>query len=75
MLFNSSESLSSLGKKVPDLMDYTNDNALINFSANINAQLYTAIGLTCEEISYVEEKIRTIDANRSLISNNGSNGE
>ena len=72
MFLMTDESLTSLGKKVPDLMDYTSGNTLIDFSSNINAQLYTAIDLTSEEISYVEEKIRTVDANRSLVTGNSS---
>ncbi len=34
------ESLTSLAKQVPDIIDYSNDNKLIDFSIDINPQLY-----------------------------------
>ena len=34
------ESLTSLAKKVPDLLDYTNTNGIIDYSGDVNAQLY-----------------------------------
>lgn len=34
------ESLTSLAKKVPDLLDYTDNNKFIDFSGDVNEQLY-----------------------------------
>lgn len=57
MFLMTDESLTSLAKKVPDLLDYTADNDLIDFSADLSEQLYRLIGLTDEEIKYVETVI------------------
>lgn len=34
------ESLSSLAKMVPDLLDYSDDNGVIDYAGDVNAQLY-----------------------------------
>ena len=34
------ESLTSLAKKVPDLLDYTDENSFIDYNEDINIQLY-----------------------------------
>ena len=39
-------------------MDYTNQNKLIDFSKDLNKQLYELVGLFPEEISFIENKIR-----------------
>lgn len=39
------ESLTSLGKKVPDLLDYQDDNGIVDYSGDINAQLYKLFGI------------------------------
>lgn len=39
------ESLSSLAKKVPDLLDYTDSNGVIDYKYNVNAQLYKLFGI------------------------------
>ena len=61
MYLMTDEALTSLGKKVPDIMDYTADNGIIDFSRDINKQLYTLVGLTEDEIAYVESVIRFKD--------------
>lgn len=48
------EALTSLGKKVPDLLDYTNENTLIDFSAELNKQLIELIGLDESEVVHIE---------------------
>ena len=50
------EALSSLAKYVPDMLNY-NENGIIDYSKNIDEQLYSLIGLTNEEIQYLESKI------------------
>lgn len=61
MFLMTDEALTSLGKKVPDIMDYSDQNALIDFSKDLNAQLYALVGLTAEEISYIESVVKTKD--------------
>ena len=58
MFLMTDEALTSLGKKVPDIMDYSNKNKLIDFSKDLNKQLYKLIGLSPEEISFIESKVR-----------------
>jgi hypothetical protein len=55
------ESLTSLAKKVPDIMDYTSGNKFIDFTKDLNKQLYELVGLTDDEIKYVESVIRFKD--------------
>jgi len=57
MFLMTDESLTSLAKKVPDLLNYTNENPLIDFSNNLSEQLYNLIGLTLNEVKYVEDVI------------------
>jgi hypothetical protein len=61
MYLMTDESLTSLAKKVPDIMDYTSSNELVDFSNDLNAQLYKLVGLTEDEIKYVESAIRFKD--------------
>lgn len=51
------EALSSLAKYVPNFGDYLN-NKIVNFSKSIDEQLYRKIGLTEDEITYIESKIK-----------------
>jgi type II restriction/modification system DNA methylase subunit YeeA len=51
------EALTSLGKKVPDMMDYSNKNKLIDFSKDLNEQLYKLVDLTDEEVAYIESVV------------------
>ena len=39
------EALTSLGKLVPDLLDYTDDNGIIDYTQDVNAQLYRLFGI------------------------------
>ena len=54
------ESLTSLAKKVPDLLDYTNQNNLIDFKDNIDKQLSILIGLTDNQLEYIKHEVRNI---------------
>ena len=62
MFLMTEEALTSLAKKVPDLLDYTDDCKIIDFSKDVNSQLYNLAGLTTEEINYVESNIRRSEA-------------
>lgn len=54
------EALTSLGKKVPDLMDYTSKNKLVDFSKDLDGQLNELVGLTADEVSYIKGMIRPL---------------
>ncbi len=49
------ESLTSLAKKVPDLLDYTNGNGLIDYSGNVNEQLYALFGIDEKNQQHIKE--------------------
>jgi len=58
------ESLSSLAKQVPDIIDYTNENSGIDWTKSIqeiDQQLYRKYGLSNEEIDFIETKIKAMD--------------
>lgn len=55
MFLMTDENLTSLGKRVPDLINYSASSSLVDFSGNLNGQLYSLVGLTSEEIEYVEK--------------------
>lgn len=60
----SHESLSSLAKFVPDLLDYTSNNTIIDLSKTteeINKQIYDKCRLTEEEISFIESIIKPME--------------
>ncbi len=54
------EALTSLGKQVPDISDYSSDNNLIDFRKNIDEQLKVLIGITDEEYAYICETVKNI---------------
>lgn len=49
------ESLSSVGKLVPDFMDYTDNNGIIDFSKDVDAQLYTLFGISEPDQLHIKE--------------------
>ena len=57
MFLMTDESLTSLGKRVPDLLEYSKSE-IIDFSKDINSQLNQLVGLTNQEIDYMKSKIR-----------------
>lgn len=58
MFLMTDEALTSLGKKVPDILDYTDKNSLIDFSKDLNNQLYRLVDLSDDEIVYIESVIK-----------------
>ena len=60
MFLMTDEALTSLGKKVPDLMDYTNKNKLVDFSNDLDSQLNKLVGLTNEEVEYINGTVRPL---------------
>ncbi|MCM0600991.1 Eco57I restriction-modification methylase domain-containing protein [Periweissella ghanensis] len=53
------ESLTSLAKKVPDILDYTDSNKFIDFSKDVNNELNKLFGITEDEELYLKSKIRS----------------
>ncbi len=53
-LLMTDEALTSLGKQVPDIQNYKTNNPLLNFSIDLNKQLYDLVKLTKDEIEYIE---------------------
>ena len=51
------EALTSLGKKVPDIGDYTSQNAIIDFSKELDKQLFDLFCLSDEEIAYIKNRV------------------
>jgi hypothetical protein len=49
------ESLTSLAKKVPDLLDYSDNNGLIDYSGNVNEQLYSLFGIDEKNQQHIKE--------------------
>lgn len=54
------EALSSLGKKVPDLLDYTDNNNLIDFTDDIDKQLVKLMGLSQEDMDYIQSRVNNM---------------
>lgn len=49
------ESLTSLAKKVPDLLDYSDTNSIIDYNGDVNAQLYKLFGIDNQNQQYIRE--------------------
>lgn len=49
------ESLTSLAKKVPDLIDYTDNNGLIDYDGDVNFQLYKLFEIDSKQQEYIKE--------------------
>ena len=60
MFLMTDESLTSLGKKVPDIMDYSDHNKIIDFDKDLNKQLNGLFELSTEEIAYMEKVLKAI---------------
>ena len=48
------ESLTSLAKQVPDLLDYSDDNDYINYNEDINKQLYDLFNISKENQEHIK---------------------
>lgn len=58
------ERLSSLAKWVPDILDYSNKNKLIDFSANIDKQLSKFLNLSDKNLKYMQNRWNNLKRNR-----------
>ena len=53
------ESLTSLAKKVPDIENYTDQNGLIDFSGDVNAQLYELFGIDEQNQQHIKSVLKS----------------
>ena len=53
------ESLTSLAKQVPDLLDYSDDNGLIDYEGEINSQLYELFGIGPNNQMHIQKVLST----------------
>ena len=49
------ESLTSLAKKVPDLLDYSDTNGIIDYNGDVNTQLYKVFGIDIRNQKHIKE--------------------
>lgn len=54
------EALTSLGKEVPDLADYSDDNKYINFHQNIDLQLCKLFKINDKEFAYIKNCVDSL---------------
>ena len=54
------EALTSLGKEVPDIKDYTDGNPFIDFKRNIDVQLCQLFGLSDDEFEYMRNRVMSL---------------
>lgn len=52
------ECLTSLAKKVPDLIDYSDGNNIINYNEDVNMQLYNLFGIDEKNQLYIKEVLK-----------------
>ena len=55
-----SENLTTLGMKVPDIGDYSDENKLIDFNKDIDDQLVDKTGMSKIEFDYIKTKVKKI---------------
>ena len=55
MFLMTDESLTSLAKQVPDLLDYTDNNGFLDFEKDINAQLYKLFNIEAQSQEHIKE--------------------
>lgn len=53
------EALTSLAKWVPDVLDYSSNNKLINFDDDIDYQLCKLIGFNDNDFNYIKKRVDT----------------
>ena len=49
------ESLTSLAKKVPDLLDYSDENGIIDYNDDVNTQLCKLFGIDDKNQQHIRE--------------------
>lgn len=59
------EALTSLALMVPDIKDYTDGNGIIDFSRNVDEQLYSLFGISKEGIRHIQQTL--IEKSKTII--------
>lgn len=59
-LLLTNENLTAIAKRTPDLLSYTDNNKYIDYSKDVNTQLYKLFNLSSEEISYIENRVTNL---------------
>lgn len=54
------EALTSVGKEVPDILNYQDENPFLNFSKDIDQQFSRLLGLTDKEEEYMKARITNV---------------
>lgn len=54
------KSLTSLGKEVPDLLDYSDDNKFVDYSNSIDDQLFKLFNFNANQINYVINRVNSV---------------
>ncbi len=54
------EALTSLGKEVPDLQDYTDNNPFVDFKKNIDTQLCQMFDISDKEFAYMKSRVTSL---------------
>ena len=49
-----------MNRSLPDLMDYKSDNGFLDYSSDIDGQLFQLFQLTQEDIAYVKQRVDRI---------------
>lgn len=57
------ENLTSLGKKVPDLLDYSDGNGYIDFENDVDPQLQNLFGLSDSQMDYIKQRVNNLRDN------------
>ena len=53
------EALTSLGKKVPDLLDYSDNNHIVDYSGDVDTQLYKLFGISPDDQQHIKQVLST----------------
>ena len=59
------ENLSSLAKRVPDILDYTSKNQFVDFDKNTDKQLKKLMTLSSEEMEYIVTRVDSIRSSKN----------
>ena len=51
------EALSSLGKRVPDILNYKQTNSLVDFKKDLDTQLFKLCGFNETEINHITKTV------------------
>lgn len=59
------EALTSLGKEVPDIGNYSSENTILDFTKNIDAQMCSIFGISDSEFAYMRNRVDGIRSKKN----------